>query len=144
VKQPITPVRIAALVCVAVTSIFLMYMNAKIVDILASPDWCGKALQAEKISTQNFGGLTACVDLLTIQLKSLATTSQIQNGVIALSLLVLIVIVIAGGKLDFSFNKEGASASMSKETPASEAAKRTANAAVAEASDIVAEEDPKP
>lgn len=139
-----TPVRIAALICVAVTSLFLMYMNWKIVNILASPDWCSKALQAEKISTQNFGGLTACVDLLTIQLKSLATNSQIQNGVIALSLLVLIVIVIAGGKLDFTFNKDGASASMSKETPEGAAAKRTAGAAVDEAQAIAAEEELKP
>jgi hypothetical protein len=151
--KPATPVRIAALICVAVTSIFLMYMNWKIVNILASPDWCSKALQAEKISTQNFGGLTACVDLLTIQLKSLSTNSQIQNGVIALSLLVLIVIVIAGGKLDFSWGKDGASASMSKETPATEAAKRTATAAVDEAKTIIKEaappaaptdEDPRP
>jgi hypothetical protein len=91
--------------------------------------------------------------LLTIQLKSLSTNSQIQNGVIALSLLVLIVIVIAGGKLDFSFNEKGASASMGKETPAVEAAKRTATAAVDEAKTIIKEaappaaptdEDPRP
>jgi hypothetical protein len=109
------PIRVAALVCVAITSGYLMYMGYKINLILSGPDWCSRALQAERISAQNFSGLQDCVSLLTIQLKSLATNSHILFGVIALCLLVLIVIVIAGGRLNFKVDKTGASGSMGKD-----------------------------
>lgn len=132
-------VPVAALICVAVTSLFLMYMNNKVIDILASPSWCSKALQAEKISSQNFGGLTACNDLLTIQLKSLATNSHIQSGTIALCLLVLIVIVIAGGRLNFSASKSGVNTSIGKDVDPVQAAQTTADAAQEKATEIAAE-----
>lgn len=99
--KPRFTIRTFAVLCVAVTSIFVMGMSYRLITILSSPDWCGKALQAERISSQNFGGLTACVSLLTIQLKSLASNSLVFGGVIALCLLTLIVIVIAGGRLSF-------------------------------------------
>lgn len=102
------PIRFFAVMCVAITSAYIMWMGYHLTTILASPDWCGKALQASRISTQNFGGLTACVDLLKIQLKALAENSLIYAGVIALCLLVLIVIVIAGAKLSGDFGKDGA------------------------------------
>lgn len=131
------PVRIAALICVAITSVYLMYMGYRINEILASPGWCSKALNAEKISSQNFGGLTACVDLLTIQLKSLATNSHILFGVIAMCLLVLIVIVIAGGKLNFKADKTGVAGSMGREAdPVANAAAETAAAAIDKAEEI--------
>lgn len=137
-------IRAAALFCVAITSIFIMYMAYRVNEILSSPEWCSKALQAERISSQNFGGLTACVDLLTIQLKSLATNSHILFGVVALCLLVLIVIVIAGGKLNFTVSKTGASAGIAKEDPAAAGAAQVAEAAVAEASDIAASVEDAP
>jgi hypothetical protein len=101
------PIRLFAVFCVAVTSGFVMWMSYRLIDILSSPGWCGKALQAERISSQNFGGLTACTGLLTIQLKSLANNSYIFGGVIALCLLTLIVIVIAGGRLSFKGGPTG-------------------------------------
>lgn len=101
------PIRMFAVLCVAVTSAFVMWMSYTLINILASPGWCGKALQAERISSQNFGGLTACTGLLTIQLKSLANNSYIFGGVIALCLLTLIVIVIAGGRLSFKGGPTG-------------------------------------
>lgn len=106
------PIRAFALLCVAVTSAFLGFMAWRLVDVLSSPTWCSTALQAERISSQNFGGLTACTDLLKIQLRSLATNSHIVIGIFALCLLVLIVIVIAGGKLNFTASKTGVSANM--------------------------------
>jgi hypothetical protein len=109
------PIRVFAVVCVAVTSAFVMYMSHLLIQILSSPEWCGKALQAEKISSQNFGGLTACIDLLKIQLLSLARNSYIFGGVVALCLLTLNVIVIAGGRLSFAVSKTGATANMGKE-----------------------------
>jgi hypothetical protein len=101
------PIRLFAVLCVAVTSAFVMVMSYRLIDILSSPGWCGKALQAEKISSQNFGGLTACTGLLTIQLKALADNSFVFGGVIALCLLTLIVIVIAGGRLSFKGGPTG-------------------------------------
>ncbi len=94
------PIRAFALLCVAATSAFLGYLALKLIDVLSSPTWCANALQAEKITPGNtFVGLTACVDLLKIQLQSLAINSQIVISTFALCLGVLIVIVIAGAKL---------------------------------------------
>jgi hypothetical protein len=109
------PIRAFAVLCVAITTVFVMVMSYRLIQILASPEWCGKALQAERISSQNFGGLTACVDLLKIQLKALATNSFIFGGVIALCLLTLIVIVIAGGKISVDASMEGVKADISRE-----------------------------
>jgi hypothetical protein len=129
------PIRAFALLCVACTSAFLGVMAWKLVDVLSSPNWCSTALQAERISNQNFGGLTACTELLKIQLKALAINSHVVLSVFALCLLVLIVIVIAGGRLNFSASKEGVSANMGAE----EAAQSTAAAAQVQA-DAITEE----
>jgi hypothetical protein len=127
------PIRAFALLCVACTSAFLGYMAIKLTDTLASPTWCSTALQAEKISPgSTFVGLTSCVDLLRVQLKSLAVNSHIVFAVFALCLLVLIVIVIAGGRLNFSASKTGVSANMGRE----EAAQETADAAQSQADEI--------
>lgn len=94
------PIRAFALLCVAATSVFLGYLALKLIDTLSSPNWCSTALQAERITARDtFVGLTACVDLLTIQLKALATNSQIVIGTFALCLGVLVVIVIAGARI---------------------------------------------
>lgn len=97
------PVRFFALVCVAITSAYVMLMGYRLVETLSSPGWCNRTLTADKIaSSSGFDALQACVGLLTIQLKSLATNSHIYAGVIALCLLALMVIVVAGGHLSFS------------------------------------------
>lgn len=94
------PVRAFALLCVAVTSGFLAYLAILLIRTLSSPTWCGTALQAERITAKDsFVGLTACVDLLKIQLNALALNSQIVIGTFAMCLGVLVVIVIAGAKL---------------------------------------------
>jgi hypothetical protein len=144
--KPNNIIRVAALVCVAFTSAYVMWMGWKITMILSGPDWCSRALQAERISAQNFTGLKDCVDLLTIQLKSLATNSHIVFGVVALCLLVLIVIVIAGGKLNFSASKTGINANMGRDPdPVADAAKQVAGAAQEEADAIAVNhvEEPK-
>ena len=94
------PIRAFALLCVAVSSAFLAYLALKLIGTLSSPTWCGAALQAERITAKDsFVGLTACVDLLKIQLNALALNSQIVIGTFALCLGVLVVIVIAGARL---------------------------------------------
>src|SRR5882757_2317063 len=96
------PIRGFAVLCVAVTSAFVMYMSYHLLQILSGPGWCATALGAGKAASADGSpvkGLEACVGLLTIQLKSLATNSFVFGGVIAMCLLTLIVIVIAGGKI---------------------------------------------
>jgi hypothetical protein len=94
------PVRFFALLCVACTAAYLGVLAWRLVGTLSSPDWCSRALQAERITPgATFVGLTTCVDLLKLQIESLATNSHIAIGAFALVLVVLIVIVIAGARL---------------------------------------------
>lgn len=113
------PIRLFAVVCVAVTSAFVMYMSYQLLQTLSGPGWCRTALGAEKASSSDgtIKGLDACVGLLTIQLKSLANNSYIFGGVIALCLLTLIVIVIAGGRLSFKGGPTGVETDISGGAP---------------------------
>ncbi len=96
------PVRFFALACVALTSAYIMWMGWRLSNILTSPGWCNRTLKAEQIiSDGSFDALKACVGLLTLQLQATATNSHIYAGVIALCLLALMVIVVAGGHLSF-------------------------------------------
>lgn len=95
-----TTIQVFALICVVAASAFMGYLCYWLVSILSSPEWCAKALQAERITPgQSFQGLTACVDLLKMQVGSLANALLIVIGTFALCLGVLVVIVIAGAKL---------------------------------------------
>ena len=94
------PIQVFAMFCVACTAAFLGFISWRLIQTLSSPQWCANALQAERISPGNtFVGLTSCMDLLKIQLQTLATNSHIAIGAFALSMVVLVVIVIAGAKL---------------------------------------------
>lgn len=96
------PIRAFAVACVAVTSVFVMYMSYQLLQTLSGPAWCSTAIGADKATDSGRVDVAkSCVDLLTIQLKSLANNSYIFGGVIALCLLTLIVIVIAGGHVSF-------------------------------------------
>lgn len=104
-KLPSLTIRAFAVLCVAVIAGYVMLLGNKVNDTLSGPGWCRTALGAEQASSTDgtIKGLDACVGLLTIQLKSLATNSHILLGTVALCLLVLIVIVVAGAK----FSGEG-------------------------------------
>lgn len=137
--KPHNPVRAAALVCVAATSIYVMWMGYKLNEVLAGPNWCATAIganRADKDSKIDVAG--SCVNLLTIQLKSLATNSHILFGVVALCLLVLIVIVIAGGKLSFKASKEGAEADIgSRDDPPPAAAAQAVADSAQQTADVI-------
>lgn len=93
------PISLFAVFCVVCTSAFLGYMAYQLLEVLTSPSWCSSAIQAEKISPGNtYVGLTTCVSLLTIQLQAVATGFHISLGAYALTLVVLIVVVVAGAK----------------------------------------------
>jgi hypothetical protein len=125
------PIRMAALVCVAFTSVFISYMAWEVNATLSGPGWCRTALGAEKVSGTDgtIKGLDACVGLLTIQLRSLAVNSHILFGVVALCLLVLIVIVVAGARLEMKASETGVQLNMSSSTDAAAAAAAGAQAA---------------
>jgi hypothetical protein len=129
-----------ALICVAVSSGFVMYMQWMLIETLSAPEWCVRAINAEKLSsvraTTEFG---SCANLLVEQVQALATALYINAAVPALCLLVLMVIVVAGGQLKFKVGKGGIEGDISKE--AKEAATDVANAAVERKDEIVNEEE---
>lgn len=93
------PISLFAVFCVVCTAAFLGLMSNRLLTVLESADWCGKAIQAEKISPgTTYVGLTTCVDLLKIQLSAVATGFHISLGAYALTLVVLIVVVVAGAR----------------------------------------------
>lgn len=145
---PKNPIRWVAVICVAITSGYVMWMGNKINDVLAGPLWCSRAIGADKATPDSHvDAASSCIGLLTIQLKSLATNSHILFGVIALCLLTLIVIVIAGARLDVDLpDKIGGGFHMDRTgaTPAAKAATEVATAAVAKAGEITAEQPQAP
>lgn len=114
------PVRAFAVVCVALIAIYIGWMGYRVNETLSGPGWCRTALGAEKASDALgvIKGLDACVGLLTIQLRSIATNSHILFGVMAGCLLVLVVIVIAGGKVSLDVSKTGVRTNIGKEIDA--------------------------
>jgi hypothetical protein len=94
------PIRVFALTCVAATSGFFAYLAIHLIGILQSPDWCSRAIQADRITPgTTFVGLTGCMELLKMQVGALAKALLIVIGTFALCLGVLMVIVVAGARL---------------------------------------------
>lgn len=108
------PISLFAVLCVACTAAFLGYMILRMAVVLESANWCGKAIQAEKISPGNtYVGLTTCVELLKIQLQAMATGFHIALGSFASSLIVLIVVVVAGARASWKVGPSGMEGSVS-------------------------------
>lgn len=92
------PISMFAVLCVASTAALLGVLTFRLLKVLESPAWCAKAIQAERVSAENFGGLTACTELLTIQLNAVSTGFHISTGGFVFVLVVLIVVVVAGAR----------------------------------------------
>ncbi len=112
------PISFFAVMCVASTSFFLGWLTYRLIGVLESPDWCSKALQAERISTETKGGLTSCVDLLKTQLEAVATGFHISTGGFVFVLIVLIVVVVAGAKANFKLGTDGIEGNVSRDSAA--------------------------
>lgn len=137
-RQFENPIRMLALVCVTATSIYFGILAYWLIEILASPDWCGKALQAERITPgATFVGLTACIDLLKMQLGALSKTLLIVIGTFALCLGVLVVIVLAGARLAGKLFGGEVDVSRQDQPSPEAAAQTTADAAQAQADEIM-------
>jgi hypothetical protein len=142
------PIRMFALVCVAATSGFFAYLAIWLIKIVTSPDWCAKAIQAERITPGNtFQGLTGCIEILKMQVATAGKALIIVIGTFALCLGVLMVIVVAGARLagklfgnEIDIDQLGQP--RAPLTPAAKAANETAAAAVTKATEIGAETAP--
>ncbi len=117
---PLNMIRTFALVIVAITSGFVMGMVIWLTRLLSDPSWCDRAIGAAKGADRPETAFGGCFQLLTQQMSALAINSYIFGGVIALCLAALMIIVVAGGKLSFTGNKDGVSANISSsgDTPA--------------------------
>ncbi len=143
--QPRNTIRTFALVCVAVTSAYVMFMGWTVIQTLSSPQWCARAMGAGSIvgKDKTVAGLEGCVDLLKIQLEALSWASVILLAVIALCLLSLMLIVVAGGKISFKASKTGLEGDIARDDdPAPAAAQVVADAAQDKADEIKEEVKP--
>jgi hypothetical protein len=132
------PIRAFALLVVTLLSSYMVYANERLITIISSPDWCGKAMQAERILPGNqFQGLTGCIDIMKIQLEAVSRVLVTNSYTIALSVLVLIVIVVAGARLAGKFM--GNELDMSRQDAQVAGAEKVVAAATEEKNKIVEE-----
>ncbi len=140
---PRNTIRTFALVCVAITTIFVIAMSVWSTTLLSTQDWCVRAIGASQAAERPEAAISGCFALLKQQVAAIAWNSHIHSFVVGFCLLVLIVIVIAGGKVSFSGSKDGVSGFIGQSgddpPPAVVAAERVVEAAASEA-DQVAEE----
>lgn len=138
-KHALPVVRIFALTCVAATSAYVMWQGWRLVDILAAPTWCSRAINASNEGDQPEFAVSGCFSLLKDQVAALAVTTHIYAGVIAFCLAALMVIVVANGRASgkgpggFELDIGG-----NREPTAPEAAQIVAGAAV-DAADTISE-----
>lgn len=105
-----------ALAAVAFTSAALIGYTAWLIWLLGVADWCGRAvgasIHADARPEYAVGG---CFSLLNKQVSSLSIMGFIALGTLALCLAVLVVIVLAGGKLSLKASKDGVDVDVGKE-----------------------------
>lgn len=116
-----------ALVAVFITSAALIYFTNRLIEWLAAPNWCSRAINASREAERPESAIQGCYGLMTRQVEALALNSHIALGVLGLCLAVLVVIVLAGGKLSFTASKTGVSADVGRDRE--EAAQDVADAA---------------
>ena len=114
--EPRNLIRAWALAAVGVTSAALISFGAWLIWLLGVSDWCGRAVGASKAADARpeyaVGG---CFNLLDKQVSGLTVALFIALGTLALCLLVLNVIVLAGGKLAFKASKDGVETTIDRE-----------------------------
>ena len=126
-------IRSWSLVAVFISSMFTIGAALWIIKILSARNWCSDMLGASKyVDGRPDFAVVACKELALQNADRLGDALTIAMGVQAGALLVLVVIVLAGGRLSFKANRDGVSANMSRE----EAAQQVAYAAENEAREI--------
>jgi hypothetical protein len=131
------PISFFAVICVASAAWLLYVVTDRLLDVLESPQWCAKAIQAEKISPgATFKGLDSCLELLKMQLSSLGTGFHIALGAFAFSLIVLVVVVVAGARASVAIGPTGIKGDMSRHQEAAAAADHVVEGAEAAAQEV--------
>ncbi|KRA83062.1 hypothetical protein [Altererythrobacter sp. Root672] len=110
---PRNMIRTWALIAVAVTSAALIYFAWRLIGIIAAPDWCSRALGFE---TRPELAMGECFALLQRQVEALALNSHFAIGTLGLCLAVLVIIVLAGGRVSFRAGRDGVEADVARET----------------------------
>jgi hypothetical protein len=128
--------RKAGLWLVGFALLFSAYQRVQQTRILSTPDWCARAVNAEKLTPGRQE--TSCGELMKIQLKAVATNSHIDAGSQAVAQLAIILLVVAGGNLTFAVSKTGANLGLSRrqQDAAAAGAAQAAQAGKEEAQDI--------
>ena len=134
--RPRNTIRTFALVCVAVTSVFVIGMGIWLTLILSASNWCARAVGAAQVSERPQAAISGCFTLLHDQVEALAWNSHIFAAVIGLCLFVLMVIVIAGGRVSFKADKGGLSGDIVSADAPVVAAQDVADAAQDKADEI--------
>lgn len=127
--RPHNAIRFWALLAVALTSAAMIGFGWWLIDILAAPNWCNRAMgAAEDAAARPEFAVGGCFELLRRQVDALALNSHFAIGTLALSLAVLVVIVLAGGRVSFKASASGVEGDISGKGEV-EGARRVAAAA---------------
>lgn len=113
------PISTFAVLCVAISGLFVGYMIIWQTGILTSPDWCKRAMGAEKVAPgqtteQTLEALKSCNSSLLVQLNAIATDSHIDHTVIGIVVVVLIVVVVAGARASWKLSTSGFEGSVAR------------------------------
>ena len=126
-------IRTFALAATAISSTFSIGLSLWLVWLLSSQDWCTRALGAAKYADgRPEFAIAGCYNLMTQQVEALSLSLYISVGIQALCLAVLMVIVVAGGRLSFKASKDGVETNIGRD----EAARAVADAAEDKADEI--------
>lgn len=132
-KKHLTSTLAWALLCVAVTSAALIYFAYDKTEHLAGSDWCGRAIGAARATERPEAAIVQCYSLMKDQINALALDSHIAHGTLALCLLTLVVIVLAGARANFRAGRDGISGDISRDKAVDLAVDRVVDAAEDEA-----------
>ncbi len=114
---PRNTIRTFALVCVAATSVFVIIMGVWVMMLLSDKSWCERALGTAKyVNGRPEVAISGCFSFMGRQLDGITWLGLIYAGVVALSLLVLMVVVVAGGRLSFKAGPSGAEGTIGSNT----------------------------
>lgn len=116
------PISAFAVLLVGVVGGYLIYMSVWQTTILASPNWCAKALGAERAAPgqdpkQVLETLRSCNEMLLVQLNAIALDSHIDHSTFSIVIIVLIVVVIAGARASWKLSTSGIEGSVGREDP---------------------------
>lgn len=117
------PISTFAVLMVAITLGYLIYMSHWETTVLTGSSWCARSSGLEKMLPgqtvqQALEVLKACNEMQKIQLEAVAWDSHIDHLTFSFVLILLSGVVIAGVKMAFKISKDGAEANVSKDVAA--------------------------